>query len=96
MTVEAVRPGALAQRILDDGRELVAYRTIFTTRLCLGAAGDPGYDDAWCYESAIDCLYACAVWNGEGDPPGRWIRHIGSARRREYVDGQLVREWVAQ
>lgn len=94
-TTEA-RAGALAQRSLDDGRELVVYPTIFTTRLCLGPAGEPWYDDAWCYENRLDCLVACAEWDGAGDPPGRWIRNIGSARRREYdSEGQVVREWVA-
>lgn len=90
------RPGVLAQRVLDDGRELVVYPTIFTTRLCLGPVDEPTYDDAWCYESRSDCLEACAGWDCEGDPPGRWIRHIGSGRRREYDDaGRLTREWVA-
>ena len=90
------RPGALAVRYLDDGRELTVYPMIYTTRLCIGPADSLGYDDAWCFKSMPDCLLACAEWDGQGDdPPGRWIRHINSGRRRSYTqDGQLEREWI--
>lgn len=42
------RPGAIAQRGLPDGRELVVYPLTFgRARLVVGPPGDPGYDDAW-------------------------------------------------
>ena len=89
------RDGSLVSRLLDDGRELTVYPQIFTTRLCIGDPELNVYDDAWCYHHPFDALVAAAEWDGEGDPPGPWHRHIGSGRRREYdSNGEVLREYV--
>ena len=52
----------------------------------------------YCYPSASgrDAWGAAVFWDGQGDPPGPWIRHVPSTRRREFTpDGELVREWLA-
>lgn len=90
-----IRPGCLYTRYLDDGRELsVAPMTFGKARLCLGPAGEGGYDDAYCYATAGQAILAAAEWDGEGDdPPYGWHRHIGSGRRRP--DGDPEKEYVA-
>lgn len=82
-----VRDGALGQRALEDGRELVVYPMLFTWRLCIGPIDGSGYDDAWCYESPSSALEALATWDGEGDdPPCGWHRHPRTGRRRPNGD----------
>lgn len=42
------RPGAITQRLLPDGRELVVYPLLTgTARLVVGLPTDFGYDDSW-------------------------------------------------
>lgn len=77
--------GALCHRDLDDGRVLVLYPMLFTWRLCLGWQGDAGYTRAWCYppERLADAINAQGRWDGNtADPPGRWIKEVGTERRR--------------
>lgn len=87
------REGALYERPLDDGRELVVYPMLYTFRLCIGAQGATTYDDAWCYDSAAAAVLAAQAWDGAGtDPPHGWHRHINSGRRRP--GGDPNREFV--
>lgn len=93
MTDHVAEDGAIAQRSLGDGRELVLYKMIFTYRLCIGGEDGYGYDDAWCYHNLASALRALKDWDGEGDdPPYGWHRHIGSGRRRP--DGDPAKEYV--
>lgn len=84
--------GSLAVRTLEDGRVVVLYPMIYTTRLCIGPAESPCYDDAWCYPDVGTGLLAFATWDGEGDPPEGWTRHPASGRRRP--DGDPAQEYV--
>ena len=74
-----MREGALYQRELPDGRELVVYPMLFNDRIVVGLPDAPTYDDGWCMVkgTAVD---VAATWDGEGDPPGPWIKHLGSGR----------------
>lgn len=82
MTVDFYE-GSLAVRELEDGRMLVVYPLVMgTVRLCIGPPNIGTYDDAWCYQTPAEGLIAMAQWDGEGDPPVGWFRHIGSGRRR--------------
>lgn len=84
---------SIAHRVLENGMELTVYPMLFTFRLCLGPAGAPTYDDAWCYHKADDAVRACEEWDGEGDdPPFGWHRHIGTGRRRP--DGDPSKEYI--
>lgn len=87
--------GSRGHRELDDGQVLAVYPMIFTTRLCIGTIDTWafGYQDAWCYPSPVSALLAMATWDGEGDPPDGWTRHIGSGRRRP--DGDPKQEYVS-
>lgn len=85
--------GTLAERELPDGRVIVVYPLIMgTARVCIGPAGADFYDDAWCYATPVEAIAACEAWDGEGDPPVGWFRHIGTGRRRP--DGDPAREYV--
>lgn len=92
----AVREGAVLYRALDDGRELMAVQMLpGQHRLILGEQDAPTHDDAWCYHDVGDVLVAVAHWDGVGDPPGLWYRHIGSGRRREFdAAGNVTKEEV--
>lgn len=87
--------GTLYERVLDDGRQIdLCPMTFGKVRLCIGEApcSEHGYEDGWCYEDPIGGLEAAESWDGEGDPPVGWHRHLGSGRRRP--DGDPEREYV--
>lgn len=87
--------GGAPTRDLPDGRVLVLYPLIMgTVRLCIGHQDSSTYDDAWCYQTPAEGLAAMAEWDGEGDPPDGWFRHIGTGRRRP--DGDPTREYIAR
>lgn len=89
MTVEQQTRGAVAHRLLGDGRVLAVYPMLFGNgRLVVGPAGEPWLDDAWCYDTVDGALEALASWDGTGEPDG-WKRHIASGRRRPGGDASL-------
>lgn len=84
--------GCLYRRELGNGRLLVvAPMTFGKVRLCIGPAGEPTYEDGWCYEDQRVAIVAAETWDGEGDPPVGWHRQISTGRRRE--DGDPEREY---
>ena len=85
--------GAVAERILPDGRELVVYRQMFTHKLMIGWPGLPWGDDVWCYATRSAALAAMAEWDGEGEPAG-WTRHPATGRRRP--EGDPAQEYVRE
>lgn len=94
-TVPATWDQTEAYRELPDGRGLWIRRMLFTWRLIVGDPHSNTYDDGWCYPYLQDAVEGFVAYGGVGDPSGRWIKHLGSARRREYdATGELVREWV--
>lgn len=89
-----VVPTALTVRDLPDGRVIAVCPLIYTFRLVVGC-DEWGYADAWCYpkKDLATAILAAAFWDGVGDPPDGWVRHIGSGRRRP--DGTPESEHVA-
>lgn len=87
--------GALMRRRLPDGRYVdVTAMTYGKGRLCIGDEVDLfAYRDGYCYTSIAQAVVAAVTWDGEGDPPEGWIRHLGSGRRRP--DGTPESEYVA-
>ena len=83
----------LMERELGDGRSLYVYSMLFTFRLCIGHTGDNGYNDAYCYPTLGGAVEGFSTWDGEGDAPDGWIRHIGTGRRRNLETGE---EWLAR
>jgi hypothetical protein len=77
---------SLGCRRLPDGRFLHLIPMIFNVRLVIESpeANRLGtYDDGWCFDRAKtrEAIIALATWDGAGDPPGPWKKHIGSGRR---------------
>lgn len=49
---------------------------MFTYGLCYGL--DPfGYDGRYCFKTQDGAIGALSVWDGIGDPSGKWIKHKG-------------------
>lgn len=84
----------LYERTLPDGRQISVLLMIFTFRICIGdPEGD--YEDGWCYPHDLgmrEVLEIADSWNGIGDPPDGWVKHLGSGRRRR--NGDPMREYV--
>lgn len=93
--VTHVWEGALLARELDGGVLIVVYPMAFGNgRVCLGTLEDrSGFDDAWCYATCEQAIEAAAIWDGAGDPPVGWHRHIRSGRRRP--NGDPAKEYIA-
>lgn len=72
--------GAIFVRELADGMEITVYRYLFNDRLCWGRVGAPTYERAFCFEQDGSALEAARTWDGKGDPPGPWIKEVGTER----------------
>lgn len=71
---------ALFVRDVGDGYELIVYRLLFNDRICWGRRDDMGYERAFCYRQDGSALVAAQTWDGTGDPPGPWIKEVGTER----------------
>jgi len=62
-------------------------RFIFTIGLVEGLT-EHSYEGRWCYpyDLAAEAILAFSTWDGEGDPPGDWIKYKG---RTEYSNPKL-------
>jgi hypothetical protein len=49
----------------------------YTTAIAVGL-DETGYLLRYCYEHAIDARVALRKWNGQGHPPGPWIKCKGA------------------
>lgn len=82
------RPGALYWRPLDGGDEITVYPTVTGGgQLCKGPLADMGFNESWMYAQAEEALEAARQWDGEQDPPGKWLKATGQDQHGK----QLVR-----
>jgi hypothetical protein len=68
-----------------EGRGFCAMqRFIFTTAIIEGL-DEVGYLGRWCYphELVKEAAIAYELWDGKGDPAGRWIKYKG---KKEYLN----------
>lgn len=79
-------PGALTVRDLPDGRVVCVYPMTTTFALCIDC-NEYGYSDRYCYKRSELALHAAETWDGTGDPPLGWVRHVNSGRRRPHGGG---------
>jgi hypothetical protein len=59
---------------------------IYNVRLVVESPADNEtgcYTDGWCFDRnrILDALIAAATWDGAGDPPGAWKKHVTTGRR---------------
>jgi len=75
-----MREGAIYQKELDDGREMTVYPMLFNDRICIGPPDEPYYEDGWCIVRGYGVDVA-KRWDGKGEPPGPWIKQVGTDKR---------------
>jgi hypothetical protein len=46
------------------------------------------YVARYCYPNGVDALRDLAVWDGQGDPPGEWVKEKVSERMRDAEDDE--------
>lgn len=78
-------------RELPHGRVLHLRPMGHNVRLTLSVVDGVGPEGSWCYAAPLEAWQAVLGWNGEGDPPDGWIRHIDTGRRRH--DGTAATEF---
>lgn len=72
-------PGALLVKHLDNGSVICVYRYIFNDRITWGY-GSESYERGFCYQRDGSAAVAAQEWDGSGDPPGPWIKEVGTDR----------------
>lgn len=72
--------GYIALRLMPDGTVAGINPFIYTYGLCT-KLDFCGYYARWCYKHPIEAMLALAEWDGEGDPPGKWIKQKGPVER---------------
>lgn len=78
VTAEQARElGYFIARELPSGKTAAVRPMFYTWGLFVGL--DPvGYEVRYCYEDGGIALAALMEWDGEGDPPGPWVKKKGS------------------
>jgi len=71
--------GYMNVRRLPTGEFIGVLAQLFTFGLFVGL-DENGYKRRYCYEHKSDAVIASQVWDGEGDPPGPWIKEKPSDR----------------
>jgi hypothetical protein len=70
------REGYEHLRQLPSGVWIGLRGYIYTVGLCVGL-DEFGLSHRYCYENFDDALRDVQTWDGEGDPPGPWIKRKG-------------------
>ncbi len=65
--------GYFMPRLLPTGEWAGLHQMMFTTGLCIIDA-PLSIKTRWCYESLGGALVALLQWDGQGHPPGLWIK----------------------
>lgn len=77
MTEEEIQAlGYSYPRRLPDGRWCGIQPMLYTGGLFVGLDA-VGYAYRYCYETVAEAALALAIWDGEGHPPGAWIKRKG-------------------
>lgn len=63
-------------RLLPTGEYAGLHRFMFTTGLMVGLVHDEFdlYKTRYCYNGQLEARKALEAWDGQGDPPGNWIK----------------------
>ena len=62
------------------GKVLVVYRMMFNDRICVSSVDQRFYERAFCFPQDGSAAEATDSWDGTGDPPGSWIKEVGTDR----------------
>ena len=72
---EANKLGYAPARILPSGECAGVSKMLFTVGLLVGLSDV--YRTRFCYPTFVDACEALYAWDGEGDPPGPWVKEKG-------------------
>lgn len=72
--------GVLYHRDLGDGNGVWVYSMMFNDRVVFGPQHKNWYDRGFCFPKDGSAFVAAEVWDGTGDPPGPWIKEVGTDR----------------
>ena len=75
-----IEAGVHIVKRLDSGIEIAVIKMLFTWDLCYNI--DPNsmsdfYECRYMYAKEGEAVEACIKWDGEGYPPGNWIKRKG-------------------
>lgn len=73
--------GYINVRKLPNGVWIGVARMIYTAGLLVGLTIE-GYSGRYCYPTLLDATDAVKLWDGNGDPPGPWIKYKGDGGER--------------
>jgi hypothetical protein len=88
---EAIAIGYDDARTLPNGETLAVHRMIYTVGLFIGLHLH-GFRTRFCYPDMGSALKALRTWDGEGDPPGPWIKEKGAVER---LNPNFIKETTA-
>lgn len=77
------------RRFLPEGMMVEVHRMLFNHRVVFGMAGSETYQRGFCFHTALEAIHAAEHWDGVGDPPGNWIKEVGTDR---YGPGSMAWE----
>lgn len=73
---------------LPDGRICGVHRLMYHWTVHVGL-DYAGYEDRWCFHEFNDAVIALLLWDGTGDMPGNWHKHLKTGRRRNPNTGVI-------
>lgn len=65
---------------MHNGRMFGLMDMLLTTAILVNIDNEGNYERRYCYERREDAVLAFLEWDGEGDPPGPWIKEKPSER----------------
>lgn len=80
--------GYYCPKRLDDGRWIAVQPMLFTTGLFVIDADLLSWTTRFCYEKSADAIAAVETWDGQGDPPGPWIKQKPEDRLNPAMFGE--------
>ena len=66
-------------RLMPNGQIYGVQKFLFTYGLMINLSF-VGYERRYCYQREVAAATALVMWDGEGDPPGLWIKEKPSDR----------------
>lgn len=61
---------------------------MFTGGLVVGL-GPRSYKGRYCYETLLEAKLCLDAWDGQGDPPGMWIKYKGAGQEERLGPGAV-------
>ena len=76
-TDRMLEEGYLLPHKLPTGKWVGCLQMNYTGGLFVGL-DESGYEKRYCYQTIYGAMVASLEWDGEGDPPGNWIKEKGN------------------